>query len=295
MQPSRELSDLLTLMQRLRTECPWDQDQTRASLTPYLLEEAYEAVEALQSGDPHEIKDELGDVLFQVVFHAQVALEAGEFDMGAIIYGLMEKLIRRHPHVFSDQSDLTTEQVAEQWKQIKLKEKQTKNAHKLALAEASGERYVAPIESVFKVKPASALSQAQSLQQQASKIGFDWSDAKSALTKLREEIDELEAEVDQLKFSESESSSSTQGFEDTLSKRLIDEMGDVLFSSVNVARKLGLDAEQVTVAANQKFNRRMNAVDQHLKNQASSLELANLKQMQTVWDEIKQTEQQRGG
>lgn len=295
MQPSRELIDLLTLMQRLRTECPWDQQQTRASLTPYLLEEAYEAVEALQGGDPLEIRDELGDVLFQVVFHAQVALEAAEFDMGAIIYGLMEKLIRRHPHVFSDQSSLTPEQVAEQWKQIKLKEKQTKNAHKLALAEASGEHYVAPIESVFKVKPTTALSQAQSLQLQAAKIGFDWADAKSALTKLREEIDELEAEVDQLKFDHSESASSSKDLEDALSQRLIDEMGDVLFSSVNVARKLGLNAEQVTFAANQKFNRRMNAVDEQLKTKGSSLKLADLKQMQAAWDEVKHTEKKSGG
>ena len=284
MQPSREVSDLLTLMQRLRRECPWDQKQTRQTLTPYLLEEAYEAVEALQSGDTHEIQDELGDVLFQVVFHAQVASEAGEFDMGAIIYGLMEKLIRRHPHVFLDQSHLSAEEVTEQWQQIKQSEKRLKNDRKQAEAKALGLSYEPPAESVFRLKPASALTQAQSVQVQASRIGFDWRDASLALEKLREEIDELAAEIDQL--SQPESTAACEG--DSLMQRLTDEMGDVLFSSVNVARKLGLDAEAVTLAANQKFYRRMNAVDHELKRHGSSLALATLDQMQRAWDQIKQ-------
>ncbi|MDN5802824.1 MAG: nucleoside triphosphate pyrophosphohydrolase, partial [Psychrobacter sp.] len=221
---SGELDDLLALMARLRSDCPWDKKQSNHSLIPYAIEEAYELGEAVQSDDDEDIKGELGDVLLQVVFHCQMYAEQGRFDISDVITTLQEKLIRRHPHVFEAETLKDDAAVKLRWDEIKGEERQAR--------EVRGK----PQRRLDNIKAGSALMQAQELQKQASKLGFDWEGVAGAFEKLEEEIDELKVELTDKSKAEVKANISD----------IEKELGDCMFALVNVARKLNLDAETAT-------------------------------------------------
>src|SRR5574337_1979354 len=207
---------LVRLMERLRGEggCPWDREQTRQTLKPCLIEEAYEVVEAIDEGDPKQIMEELGDLLFQVVFHAQVAAERREFTMGQVLSAIADKMVRRHPHVFGDATASTASEVLEQWEELKRKERNT-----------AATVPVSALDGVPRELP--ALLRAQRLQEKASRVGFDWPEISGVTAKIEEELHELREAVISAAPEEIER-----------------ELGDVLFSLVNLARFLNLNAEE---------------------------------------------------
>ncbi len=234
--------------------CPWDMEQTHLSLMPNLIEEAYEVVEAAQSGDMEHFCEELGDLLLQVVFHGELGSETGAFDLDKIAHGIAEKLIRRHPHVYGDSGVGDTAGVLKQWDEIKRREK--------------GNTPQAFLSGVSKALP--GLSRAAKLQKKAAKVGFDWEDVKGVLEKLREECGELDEAV-------------ASGD----AAHTAEELGDVLFSAVNVARKLGLDPEVLMTAANAKFESRFTLMEQSLAVEGISLEAASLEVMEAAWQRAK--------
>ena len=271
-----ELDDLLALMARLRQDCPWDIKQTNHSLIPYAIEEAYELAEALQSGDIEDIKGELGDVLLQVVFHCQLYAEQGEFDISEVIKTLQAKLIRRHPHVFEADKLTDEEAVKERWDEIKAEERAEKQARGKTMS------------VLDKIKAGSALMQAQSLQKQAGKLGFDWGEGRAgindAIAKLEEEIAELKAIIPD----EDTTPSDTQKAE--LENQLQKELGDCVFGLVNVARKLGLDAETATLTCVHKFRSRFAYIERQLTKQGKRVEDASLEEMDRLWEDAKRYE-----
>ena len=265
---SGELTDLLTLMARLREDCPWDQKQTNHSLIPYAIEEAYELAAAVQSDDDEDIKSELGDVLLQVIFHCQLYAEQGRFDLNAVIMTLQQKLIRRHPHVFEAESLEDEHAVKARWDEIKLEEQQRDQAR--------GK----PRRRLDNLKAGSALMQAQDVQKQASKLGFDWEGVAGAFDKLEEEIDELKTEIiDKSKIE--------------IKANIIDiekELGDCLFALVNVARKLNLDAEAATLTCVHKFKSRFGYIEDQLQAIDKRLEDSDINEMDALWEAAKQHE-----
>ena len=251
MQPSRKFEDLVELVSILRKECPWDRKQTHESIKDNLIEEVYEAIEALDNQDFDEFRKELGDLMLHVVFHSKMADENSRFDIGDVIYSLMKKLIRRHPHVFGD-SDVTDEvQVAENWENIKLKEGK---------------------KSTLEGLPAHlpALIRAQRMQEKAANVGFDWPEWKLAWEKLDEELKEFK-----------------EALELNNPDKLSDEFGDVLFSLVNVSRYFELNAENSLRKTNTKFEKRFRYIEQKLKEQDRSLKDATLEEMDHFWNEAK--------
>src|SRR5215469_3341512 len=228
MTPSREIERLLEIMAALRTPvtgCPWDLAQDFSSIAPYTIEEAYEVADAIARGDLLELKDELGDLLLQVVFHSRMAAEQGAFDFGDVVPAVTEKLVRRHPHVFADESSPTPHAVEGLWERIKAEEKSAKKTGQ-----------VGALVGVPVALP--ALSRAIKLQVKASKVGFDWNDPRAVLRKIREEADEIEAELDRAEMDGTATAA---------------EVGDLLFAAVNLARHLSLDPEAVLRLANTKF------------------------------------------
>ena len=255
---------LVKVMKQLRSEegCPWDIEQTHQSLKPYLLEECYEALEALDSENDNEIIGELGDVLLQVVFHSQIASESNRFDIEDVCSSIVEKLIRRHPHVFGDRSAENKEQVLTNWDAIKRQER-----------EQTGHENESHLDGIPKNLP--ALMRSQRLQQRAARQGFDWPDIEGPLEKLKEECDELIEACQQESIEQIE-----------------EEFGDILFSIVNVARFLELDAEQTLRGATNKFECRFRTIEQKL--QQKKIEMADLEpqQLDEIWNEIKKEEPQ---
>lgn len=252
MKPSRKFEDLVELVAILRKECPWDRKQTHLSIKDNLIEEAYEAIEALDAGDFDEFEKELGDLLLHVVFHSNIASETETFEIGDVIYTLMDKLIRRHPHVFGEVVVKGENQVAENWENIKLKEGK---------------------KSTLDGLPAHlpALIRAQRMQEKAANVGFDWPEWRQAWDKLEEEIQE---------------------FKDTLVEKDIeksaDEFGDILFSMVNVARYFNLVAEDSLRKTNRKFEHRFRFVEEKLKEQGKALKDATLEEMDAFWEQSKE-------
>jgi len=232
--------------------CPWDREQTHLSLRPYLLEETYEALEALDGGDPAALAEELGDVMFQAVIHTALAENAGEFEMADVIAQITTKLIRRHPHVFGDGTASTAAEVEQNWEQLKKAEKARESV----------------LEGIPKALPALAASQA--IQSRARKVGFDWPDIDGPMEKLREEIAEL---------------ARAEGASDRA-----DEFGDVLFVLVNIADHLGLDAEQALRGANDKFRRRFGMVERLARERSTDLRDLDLAGLDRLWDEVKEQE-----
>lgn len=267
------LSDLLALMARLRQDCPWDQKQSNHSLIPYAIEEAYELAEAVQSDDDEDIKGELGDVLLQVIFHCQLYAEQGRFDLNDVITTLQEKLIRRHPHVFDAQNLPDDAAVKERWDEIKAEENKARALR--------GK----PRRRLDTCKAGSALMQAQDVQKQASKLGFDWDSISGAFEKLDEEISELKAEL--------MDTDNAVKSKDEIKSNLIEiekELGDCMFALVNVARKLQLDAEAATLTCVHKFKSRFAYIETQLEAAGRCIEDSELLEMEALWEAAKQHE-----
>lgn len=263
-----QIDDLLALIARLRADCPWDKKQTNRSLIPYAIEEAYELGEAVQADDDEDIKGELGDVLLQVVFHCQLYAEQGRFDMSDVIATLQEKLIRRHPHVFEAETLTDDAAVKARWDEIKAEERR--------VDEARGK----PRRRLDATKAGSALMQAQDVQSQASKLGFDWDGISGAFEKLEEEIEELKAEVRDKSKAEIKANISD----------IEKELGDCMFALVNVARKLSLDAEAATLTCVHKFKSRFGYIEAQLAAAGKRLEDSDIEEMDALWEAAKRHE-----
>ena len=268
-----ELDDLLKLMARLRADCPWDKKQSNHSLIPYAIEEAYELGEAVQSDDDEDIKGELGDVLLQVVFHCQMYAEQGRFDMSDVITTLQEKLIRRHPHVFEAETLKDDAAVKGRWDEIKAEEDQARAAR--------GK----PKRRLDNTKAGSALMQAQEVQKQASKLGFDWEGVSGAFDKLDEEITELKSELTDKSKTAAKYNISKANIRD-----IEKELGDCMFALVNVARKLNLDAETATLTCVHKFKTRFGYIEEQLAAAGKRLEDSDINEMDALWEAAKQHE-----
>ena len=265
MDPSRDIGRLLEIMAALRTPetgCPWDLAQNFSTSAPYTLEEAYEVADAIARDDLADLKDELGDLLLQVVFHARMAEEQDAFDFGDVVQAITEKLIRRHPHVFADETSPTPRAVEGLWERIKAEEKVTnKTGQTGALA---GIPVALP-----------ALSRALKLQMKASKVGFDWNDPRAVLRKIREEADEIEAELDRSQANKA---------------AIAGEVGDLLFAVVNLARHLDADPEGVLRQTNLKFERRFAAIERALAARGKAPQEVSLAEMDALWNEAKAAE-----
>ena len=258
-------------MAALRTPgsgCPWDLEQNFATIAPYTLEEAYEVADAVARNDLGDLRDELGDLLLQVVFHARMAQEQGAFDFGDVVQGLTEKLIRRHPHVFGAARDLTPEAVKALWDHIKAEEKAARKASGRA-EEAQGALAGVPVALP-------ALTRALKLQAKAGKVGFDWNDPHAVLAKIREEADEIEADL-----------------ADGNRAGAAAEVGDLLFAVVNLARHLDADPEGVLRATNQKFERRFAAIESALAARGKTPRDATLQEMDDLWNAAKADEKSK--
>jgi ATP diphosphatase len=275
MQPSRDIRRLNEIMAALRTPgtgCPWDLEQTFATIVPYTLEEAYEVADAIERGDVADLRDELGDLLLQVVFHARMAEEEGRFDFGDVVDAITRKLIRRHPHVFGEARDLSSDEVKALWGRIKAEEKRERAAARCA-AGMPAEETSGALAGVPLALP--GLTRALKLQQKAGKVGFDWNDPRTVLAKLREEIDEVEAELDANE-----------------AQRVADEVGDLLFAVANLARHLRVDPEAALRGANAKFERRFAHIESRLGGDGRAPADATLDEMEALWSEAKQRERQ---
>jgi ATP diphosphatase len=258
---SREIGRLIEIMAALRTRqtgCPWDLEQNFATIAPYTLEEAYEVADAIARGDLGDLRDELGDLLLQVVFHARMAQERGAFDFGDVVESITQKLLRRHPHVFGDVKGLTPKAVEGLWDRIKAEEK----------AERSERREEGALAGVPLALP--ALTRALKLQDKAGKVGFDWNDPRAVVAKIREEAGEIEDAL-------------AAGQQDQVAT----EVGDLLFAVVNLARHLGADPEAVLRATNQKFERRFAEIERALATSGKSPQDATLAEMDALWDAVK--------
>jgi len=268
MTPSRDIARLLDIMAALRTPntgCPWDLAQNFSTIAPYTIEEAYEVADAIARGDLNDLKEELGDLLLQVVFHARMAQEQGVFDFADVVETLSAKLIRRHPHVFGDETSRTAQAVEGLWERIKAQEKQEKAARGKAKDEGA-------LAGVPVALP--ALTRALKLQSKASTVGFDWNDVRAVLSKIREETDEIEAALDGA----------------GAVAEAAGEVGDLLFAAVNLARHLNADPEAVLRQTNQKFERRFASIESALAAQGRTPTDATLAEMDSLWNEAKAQE-----
>jgi ATP diphosphatase len=274
--PSRDIARLLEIMAALRTPetgCPWDLEQDFASIAPYTIEEAYEVADAIARGDITDLKDELGDLLLQVVFHARMAQERGAFDFGDVVQAICEKLLRRHPHVFGDARSRTPAAVTGQWDRIKAEEKAARATRHGAMPETGA------LAGVPVGLP--ALTRALKLQSKAGKVGFDWNDPRAVLAKIREETEEIADEI-----------------ADGDRERAGAEVGDLLFAVVNLARHLNIDAETALRGTNLKFERRFGFIERALAADGRRPEQASLAEMDALWDSAKiaeRSEQPDGG
>ena len=262
--PAAVFDTLLQIMARLRgpAGCPWDREQTPASLKPFLIEEAYEVLEALEARDPRALAEELGDLLFQIVFHARIAEEQGQFAIVDVLRRLVDKMVSRHPHVFAGSVVGSPEEALAQWEALKQRE-----------AAAVGRRR-SVIDGVPRALP--SLVRAQRTQAKAARIGFDWPDARAAWEKVHEEIAEAGQAV-----------AAGDG------AQLREELGDVLFSLVNVARLASIDAEDALHAAIEKFRRRFTEMEAELSAQGTSVEQVAQSELERAWEAAKSAERRR--
>ncbi|WP_341706463.1 nucleoside triphosphate pyrophosphohydrolase [Halopseudomonas sp.] len=268
---SYQLDDLVYLMQRLRDPqhgCPWDLEQNYATIVPHTLEEAYEVADAIEQGDFEQLRGELGDLLFQVVYYAQLAGEEQRFGWNEVVDGITRKLVRRHPHVFPDGNlrtppgtlTLAPDQVKQRWEQIKAEERAEK---------ADQPRQLSLLDDVPAALP--ALSRAQKLQKRAASAGFDWPEAAPVIDKISEELDEVREAL-------------AAGQQEAVAE----EMGDLLFCVVNLARHLGVDAESALRQGNAKFERRFRFIEDRLRAQGAAVAECALDELDALWDLAKQ-------
>ena len=263
----QQIDRLTKIMRDLRdpqTGCPWDIEQDFASIAPYTIEEAYEVSEAIYIGDRDKLADELGDLLLQVVFHAQMAHEEGSFDLSDVARLISDKMIRRHPHVFGESARGTAQTTKQAWEDIKAEErKQTRHKDETAVSSI--------LDDVAITLP--AIVRASKLQKRAARVGFDWPDLKSVIAKMHEETAEL------LEAFEEEPNNQ---------ERLQDEVGDILFVAANLALKTGIDPESALLACNRKFEKRFKFIEQQLSSSHRSVEDASLDEMEALWQDAKE-------
>jgi ATP diphosphatase len=271
MTPSRDISRLIEIMAALRTPvtgCPWDLEQDFATIAPYTIEEAYEVADAIARGDFDDLREELGDLLLQVVYHARMAEEQNAFAFGDVVEAITRKMIRRHPHVFADKDgNIAPAGVKSAWERIKAEEK----AERTARRPPEETTHKSLLSGVKAGQP--ALTRAMELQRKASTVGFDWNDPRAVLSKIREEADEIEAALDNGNAEE-----------------LAAETGDLLFALVNLARHVGADPETTLRGTNAKFERRFAYIERALAAKGRSLEDASLAEMDGLWNEAKGAE-----
>ncbi|MCK3658127.1 nucleoside triphosphate pyrophosphohydrolase [Pasteurellaceae bacterium Pebbles2] len=261
---SYQIHDFVQLIAKLRDPnggCPWDLKQNYHSMIPCLLEESYETVEAIEQNDVANLREELGDLLLQVVFLSQLAAEEGKFTFDDVVNEVAEKIVRRHPHVFGDKNATNAQEALSRWNEMKALEK----------GELAAESSI--LDNIPNAFP--ALLRAQKLQKKCANVGFDWSQLNDVLSKVEEEIDEVKQELNQPHLDQ---------------QKVQEEMGDLLFATVNLSRHLKCNAEESLRQANHKFERRFRAVEQKLKAQGKSFEQSNLVEMDILWDEVKKEE-----
>mgnify|MGYP000353776595 CR=1 FL=1 len=286
-----QMDDLLYLMSRLRDPdhgCPWDLKQNFASIVPHTLEEAYEVADAISRGDRNDIKDELGDLLFQVIFYAQLGKEEQSFNFADVVDNIVQKLVRRHPHVFPEGqlrqqfpkgTMFSDDQIKAQWETIKQEERRLKKLQNKATTDVNG--FNLKDDSILSDVPSNlpVLNRAEKLQKRAAQHGFDWPNIKPVIEKLEEELAELKVEI---------AHAEAQSFDDEqIQKRLQDEMGDVLFCCVNLSRFLKVKPEQALRSTNDKFVRRFQFIETQLFTSGLTLENASLEELDRVWDQAK--------
>ena len=262
---SAAVDRLTEVMARLRNPdggCPWDLEQNFKTIAPYTLEETYEVVEAIERDDPKAMKDELGDLLFQIVFHAQMGKEASLFDLDQIANHVAEKMIERHPHVFGDRNANNAETVLANWENDKAKKREA----------AAGGKPLSALDGVTSTLP--GLTHAVKLQNRAARVGFDWTDARDIIAKIREETAEVEAEI---------------GKPDNFDA-MEDEMGDLFFVVANLARRLKIDPETALRRANRKFETRFRGIETRLAAKGRDIKDATLDEMEALWNEVKADE-----
>lgn len=264
MRPIDRLLDLMTTLRDPQHGCAWDREQTFHTIAPYTIEEAYEVADAIEHDDMAALKDELGDLLFQVVFHARMASEAGHFDFDDVAQAITDKMIRRHPHVFADAEhrDAQTQTVA--WEVTKAEERAAKGHDSV-------------LDGIARSLP--PMTRALKLQSRAARVGFDWAEAGDVIAKITEEVAEVKVEIDC----------------DAPIERLEDEVGDLLFVCVNLARKLAVDPERALNRANAKFVRRFNHIERSLESKGQPIGEAGLDAMEALWLDAKRLERQGDG
>lgn len=277
MEASKDISRLIEIMAALRnpeTGCPWDIVQTFETIKPYTIEEAYEVSDAIERGDMDDLCEELGDLLLQVVFHARMAEEAGEFSFGDVVEAITRKMIRRHPHVFAVSDASTPDAVKVQWDVIKAEEKRERTERRLrrGIAEDFKTGFLGSVQSSFP-----ALTEALKLQERAAKVGFDWSAPEPILDKIEEEIGELRVAL-----------------KDGDRAKVSDELGDLIFAVVNIGRHIKADPEQALRGTNTKFRRRFRHIENTLEAEGATLEEATLERMEEIWQAAKAIERQLG-
>jgi len=259
---TKPIAKIIDIMARLRdpvTGCPWDIEQTFKTIAPYTIEEAYEVADAIERGNHAELKDELGDLLLQVVFHARMAEEAKLFDFNDVVDAINDKMIRRHPHVFGDETQRDSQQQTAEWEKIKAKER------------SEGTKGHSALDDVPLALP--ALKRAQKLQKRAAHVGFDWPNAKQVLEKVHEELGEV-----------------IEAIEEDDPDHIAEEIGDLIFVCTNLGRKLKVNVEAATRSANAKFERRFRHVEARLSEQNKKPETSSLDEMEALWVEAKTLE-----
>ncbi|MEV5054991.1 nucleoside triphosphate pyrophosphohydrolase [Agrobacterium radiobacter] len=273
MEASKEISRLIEIMEALRqpeTGCPWDVVQTFETIKPYTIEEAYEVADAIERKDMDDLCEELGDLLLQVVFHARIAEERGEFAFGDVVEAVTSKMIRRHPHVFAVSEADTPDSVKLQWDRIKAEEKRER-AERRARRGITEDFKAGFLGGVQRSQP--ALTEALKLQEQAARAGFDWSDPAPILDKIEEEIAELREALAEGK-----------------PEKVSDELGDLIFALVNIGRHVKADPEDALRGTNTKFRRRFNHIETSLTENGETLEEASLERMEDLWQAAKRIE-----
>ncbi len=275
MEASKDISRLIEIMEALRqpdTGCPWDIVQTFETIKPYTIEEAYEVADAIERNDTDDLCDELGDLLLQVVFHSRIAEEMGAFSFGDVVHAVTSKMIRRHPHVFAVSDADTAETVKIQWDVIKAQEKRERAERRLR--RGIGDDFKAGyLGSIPRTQP--ALTEALKLQEQAARVGFDWSAPEPILDKIEEEVRELREALAKGK-----------------PEKVADELGDLIFALVNIGRHVKTDPENALRGTNTKFRRRFHHIETSLNDNGETLEAATLERMEELWQSAKAIERQ---
>ncbi len=264
---SKNFDELVNVMTRLRAPggCPWDREQTYESLAPYLLEEAFESFDAIQEaaeGKPEHLREELGDLLLQIIFHSQIAEERGDFTIEDVCAAITEKMVLRHPHVFGDKNFETANEVLQNWDELKKAERKITKKNEKAETSILGD-----VPLAFP-----ALIEANKLTKKAAKVGFDWKNAEQIFDKLTEETDELKSAI-------------------TANSNIEEEIGDLLFVVVNLARKFDVEPETALKKTNRKFRKRFNFIETELENRGKTFEESDLREMDELWNTAKKTEE----